>query len=230
MRYVPIVMVVALATASCSADNDRPTEPIAALREAARHSLAAPSADLQGVMTVGRGREVVTFNGLVDLPRHRTRITIAPGRYGGKYPPYEIRYVDGWNYVEIDPAVRRPATLRPDAQWVASRTTHGTLPILDRAIPPALPVNALRWPLDRRITRTDLVSPPARGRWTVTVRFAGKDSRTAYTYVIDRGHITSVAVYDAPYQQGAKLWFTYTTATPSISAPSAHVQRLQGTR
>jgi hypothetical protein len=179
-------------------------------------------------MTWPPDTEDPVFHGSVDLPKSRTSITIAAGPgSGSSYPPFEIRYVDGWSYIQIDAALRRPPTLRPDAQWVAYRKPHGLLPIPTRSIPPAYPVRTLQWLLTRPISHAKFADPPTAHPRRVTAQFAGKERSLTYTYSIDRsGRITMVVLYDAPDRASTKLAFAYTKTAPQITAPNAHVQPL----
>lgn len=226
-RLRPLVVVLALAAASCSSSHkSTSSDPLAALRAAAKKSLATSSATFHGVMAAG-GDEQVVVTGAVDFVHRTDSIKLSPARDAGTYPPYESRFVDGWNYVEIDSAVRRPPTVRANAKWIAFQQALVRLPVPDRTLRPQYPLDAIALLLTQPSAEAHFVARVGTEPRRASVRFRqGKYSNAAYTYAIDgNGRIVSVSELDQ-YDQSVTLAFLYGPGRADVVAPTRGVQRL----
>jgi hypothetical protein len=222
-----VIALVVVACASCSSGSKRTGESAAsALHAAARQTLAISSADVHGDMTVDDSPEVA-LTGTVDFAHRRAAIRVAPAIEGASWPTFEVRYVDGWSYIQIDPGVRRPPTVSPKAQWIAYRgRPPRVVPVPDITIPPAFPVEAVQWVLDLHVADARFVDSASTDPRRVAARFAEASHRgTDYTYSIDRrGRI--VAVSTDKDHGGDNLTYVYTDRPVPIVAPTDHVQRV----
>lgn len=178
-------------------------------------------------MTV-QGQDQVVVSGVVDFAHRSDSFTLTPARGAGSYPPYEARFVDGWSYIEIDAAVRRPPTLRADAKWIAFRDKRGLLPVPDRALPPGVVIDTIGLPLTQPYAEARFLDGPGSGPRRVSLRFRrGVYSGEDYTYSIDaNGRIVVVSTLNAADGQGTVLAFVYGPIQRSTVAPSDGVQRL----
>jgi hypothetical protein len=176
------------------------------------------------------GKRVVVVSGSIDLANRRDSITIGPAPGVKAYPPFRVRFVDGWTYIEIDAAVERPPTLRADARWIAFRKSTGLLPVPDRALPPAEPIDAINLPLSQQMVNAQFIDPPGSSPRRVTVRFArGEYSALSFTYAIDAsGRIVGETSRNVARggASGHALTFIYGPLDGTIGAPSTGVQIL----
>jgi hypothetical protein len=229
LRIRPVVVVLAIIVASCSSSHySLPSDPVAALKAAATRSFATTSATFHGVMTA-QGSPQVLLAGTVDFRDRRDSFTLAPAPGAKRYPPYEARFVGGWNYVAIDAVVRRPPTVHGDTMWIAfpQDASPGLLPVPDRAVAPELLVGALDHLLTHSILEARFIDGRGSNPRRVTVRFGGvKYSKLSFTYSIDgTGRIVAVTTGDQ-YQQSNTLDFSYVSGRSLVVAPSVGVQRL----
>lgn len=226
-RYT-VLLLIALLTA-CSSRTIAAKDPVAVLKQARDRSLASPAATYRGTMTAG-GRDLVVLAGSVDFARRRTDTIVSPADGALTYPFYEIRFVDGWNYIQIT-TLRRPAEIHADTQWVAYQRRPQVVPIPDRVIPPALPIEVLEWPRTQPIAAARFVGSSSGPATKVAIRFRDaqfKNSEDTYT-IGDDGTIEAVSIIDGN-DQGVALIYDYTKSSDGITAPAAHVQVLTRSR
>ena len=177
------------------------------------------------------GQQVVLLSGTVDFARRRDSISLSPGPGMNTYPPFEVRFVGGWTYIEIDEAVRRPPTLHPGTAWIAFHQRPAVvLPVPDRALPPQVPIDVINLPLTQPMVDARFIDGPEAEPERVSVRFAkGEYSGIGYTYSIDADqHIVRVSGQDVARGGGggSTLEFAYGPRAGQIAAPSTGVQRI----
>ncbi|MDQ1478162.1 MAG: hypothetical protein QOE62_3391 [Actinomycetota bacterium] len=178
------------------------------------------------------GKPLVDLSGTIDFTRQRDSITLSPSAGQKSYPPYEVRYVDGWSYIQIDTgAVRRPPSLRSGTRWIAFHQLPSVIPVPDRAMPPGVPIDVMNLPLTQPMVNAHYVDPPGTTPRRVSVRFSrGPYSVLGLTYSIDTtGHIAAVSSLDVARGGGGgnTLTFAYGPDTTNIVAPSTGVQTLK---
>jgi hypothetical protein len=228
LRACVFIALLAIVLASCSsAHKSAPIDAAATLMAASTQSGMASFATLRGAMTAG-GKDQVVVSGEVDFKDREAILTLAPSPGVGTYPPYEARFVDGWSYVEIDPAVRRPPTVRADARWIAFHEKPAYLPVPDRSLPPELPISLIGLPRTQPAMSAQFIDPPGTDPRRLSARFGrGIYSSSDFTYGIDRsGRIVSVSDVVRSDEQGSTFTFVYGTGVANVVAPSGEVQRL----
>src|SRR5262249_3592882 len=140
------------------------------LKVAARQSVDASTATLHGSITQD-GKPLVNLDGAVDLAARSDSITLSAAPGQKRYKPYEARFVDGWNYVEIDPGVPFPPSLPSGTRWVRFRQPPGLLPVPDRATPPVVPIDVINLPLTQPMIDAHYVNGPGIHPTQISVRF-----------------------------------------------------------
>ena len=229
--WLSLGLLVILSAACSSSHATAVTDPGSALKAAARRSTASPSATFRGAMN-DYAKPRVSLSGAVDFAGRKDSITLVPVRGAGTYPPYEVRFVNGWSYVEIDRSVRRPPTLRATTTWIAFRGYVRVLPVPDRSIPPEILIDVMNLPLTQPMVNPQFIDPPGSNPRRVSVRFArGSYSAEAFTYSIDTdGEIVAFSGNDVASgggRPGFALTFTYGSGRGNIVAPSSGVQTLK---
>lgn len=219
------VTILVLIAGACASGNTGPSDPQSVLQRAARRSLAEPSAMIRGKL----GREssdVVSMSGAVDFRNRRTSVEHM-SMTGLADPPFEVRFVQDWNYVEIDPQVQRPPTLNAGARWVAYKGRPGTVPVPDRALPPSTPIEIIEWARDKRIAESRLTEEPD-GSTRIAVTFADSPEQqgTTFTYTIDRAGRISAITTLGQNRQTVSLSYVYGNPEIEITEPVDGVQRL----
>jgi hypothetical protein len=220
-------LVVALVVAGCSGGHSSGRDdPLAAVQAAADRSLTS-RATFDGDMTAD-GQALIRLRGAVNFAQQQSVVTIADARVPASFVPFEERFVDGWSYVEISPSVQRPPTVGEDTRWIAWKGSEAKayVPIPDRAIPPAGPINALTWLSTEPIAKARFLAPGEDGGVRVEIRFRDAVYRGPYIYTIDRdGRIGQISHIDSD-DQGMTLAFEYLERGPAIVEPVDRVQRL----
>jgi hypothetical protein len=229
--------LVALAV-SCGAGTKFPGDALSVLRAAARHSSTTAGATIAGTMSDESG-PVVGITGLADFADRSLSMTMHSAIPSRPYPPYDVRLVDGWQYVMIDSAVVRPPGLRPDAEWIAYRTPPHVLPLPDRGMSPAYPFMVFERLTAGKVTDAQELSPGPNGDRRIEFRVpdqdpaVGRDTYIASIGPDDRIHELSSSLgaieYGAVRQlQASDLVFDWTSRVEPVSAPEASsVQRLE---
>jgi hypothetical protein len=176
------------------------------------------------------GKPVVNLSGVVDLGSRDDSITLSAAFGQKRYRPYEVRFVDGWNYVEIEPGVSLPPGLPTGTRWVRFRQLPGVLPVPDRAMPPIVPIDVINLPLTQPMSDAHYVDGPGIHPTQVSVRFGrGPYSAQGFTYSIDgSGRVAAVTSNDVARGGGGGSTFTLTYGPSSavIVSPSTAVQTL----
>jgi hypothetical protein len=179
---------------------------------------------------------LVTLNGSVDFRRRTVALTTASARHPAPYPPFESRYIDGWQYLQIDPAVSRPATVRPNVRWIAFQGRPGLLPVPDRTLNPMFPLEILDDVASGSIASARVVDAGHDQPTRIQFRRPRADtsSTTDYTATIGAdGRIDEISSTTrfrqggATHSQTTQLTLTWTADPPRGAAPpSDQVQRL----
>jgi hypothetical protein len=176
------------------------------------------------------GKPLVNLSGVVDLADRSDSITLSAGPGQKSYPPYEVRFVDGWNYVELDSGVPLPPTLRSGTRWVRFRQLPGELPVPDRAMPPVVPIDDVNLPLTRPMIDAHYVNGPGIHPTQISVRFGrGPYSALGFTYSIDAGgRIVGVTSSDLARGGGGgiNVRLAYWPNSTAIVPPSTAVETL----
>ncbi len=168
------------------------------------------------------------FSGAVDFANRKDSISISPAPGVGSYPPFDVRFVGGRSYIEIDAAVKRPPTLHPSTRWIEFDQNPGVIPVPDRAMPPRVPIDTVGLPLAQPMIDARFLDAAARDPRRVSVRFAkGPYSGPTRVYSIDsHGLIVAVEDMDSTDAQGLTLALDYGPTSVKIAAPVAGVQRV----
>jgi hypothetical protein len=211
-----------------------PKGAAALVREAVRRSTANGGAALSESMTNTNGQAIVLGTGRVNFREKAVQMQNASGDQPPAYPAYETRFVDGWNYVPIDPSIARPLALRARARWVAIRYgySHG-LPIPGVLNPPELVLEDL----DAFLTEPLIAARFAGSATAHTSRvqfqlsrlggFPSKGVKGVWTVSITSRGIIDGITYTAHNRSQIRFRLSYLDSTPKIEPPAAHeVQRL----
>jgi hypothetical protein len=221
-------LVIALVVAGCSGGHSSASDdPLAAARAAADRSLIS-RATFDGRMTA-EGQALIELRGAVDFSRLQSVVTVTDARAPEAFVPFEERFIDNWSYLEISPSVKRPPTVAPGTRWIAFQggETNPILPIPDRAMPPAVPIDALRFLSRLPVADARFLQPRDDGLTRVEVRYRDAAHRGPYTYTIGSdGRVAQVTV-DGKQDQDLTLDFEYIERQPAISEPVDGVQRLE---
>jgi hypothetical protein len=235
LRIQVMCALSAVILVSCgSAHNQLPSDrrvpqddPAAILQAAAHRSLGTSSAALHGASSA-HGLDQVVFSGAIDFAEREDSLSISPAPGVASYPPFDVRFVGGQSYVEIDDAVKRPPTLHPGTRWIEFDQNPGAIPVPDRAMPPKVPIDTVGLPLAQPMIDARFLGAAARDQRRVSVRFArGPYSGVTYIYSIDsRGLIVALEDTDPTDAQGLTLAFDYGPTSVKIVAPVIGVQRV----
>jgi hypothetical protein len=176
------------------------------------------------------GKPLVELSGIVDFAGRRDSITFTPAQGQASYPPYQARFVDGWNYVEVAPSVRRPPTVHTTTMWLAFQDLPSGLPVPDRTMPPEVPIDVINLPLTQPMVNAHFVDAPGTKSRHVAVRFGrGRYSGLGFTYSLDASErIEAVTSRDVARGGGGgnTLAFVYGPDIGTVVAPSIGVQKL----
>ena len=177
------------------------------------------------------GKQVAVFSGVIDFAERRDSITMRPAPGVKSYQPYEVRFVDGWSYIEIDRSLHRPPIVRADATWIAFQgigPANG-LPVPNETLGPVSPLDTIWLPLTEPMVNAHFIDAPGTDPRRVSVRFGrGAYSGYVFTYSIDSNQrIVAVSNLNHSYEDfGTTLVFVYGAQAAKIVAPSRGVQRL----
>lgn len=175
------------------------------------------------------GKPAVVFSGAFNFAARSASITsrAAPGMKS--FSPYEVRFVDGWSYVEIAASVIRPPTLRADTRWIAFQGLPGQIPVPHQTLRGNYPYDVLSSPLTEPMLNVHFLDDSGSEPRRVQVRFAkGIFAASEFTFSVDAtGRIVAFSSEDTSASAYSNaLDFAYGSHGLTILAPSSGVQRL----
>ena len=178
-----------------------------------------------------QGKQVAVFSGVIEFAERRVSIAMSPANGVKSYPPYEVRFVDGWSYVEIDRSLHRPPTVRADVRWIAFQGIAPArgLPVPNETLGPVSPLDTMNLPLTQPMVNAHFIDAPGSDPRRVSVSFGrGAYSGYVFTYAIDPNQrIVAVSNLNHSHDDfGTTLDFVYGPHDGNIVAPSRGVQRL----
>lgn len=237
-RLRAFLVTITLLAAGCGGQRF-PVDAVGALRAAARQSSSGGAATLRGSMLLD-GSELVLLTGTVDMRHRRASISTADARRPARYPPFESRFVDGWTYVGIDSAVRRPSRLSPSANWVAYEDVAFArgLPIPERTVPAGFLFTLVDQLRTEVIANAHFVDQKKNGSTKVQFQLPNLESnpsvKSTYTVSVGPdGRIGEIAIVKLStqggksYEQDERFNLVWSQNTQPVEAPPAsEVQRL----
>jgi hypothetical protein len=238
LKRTPLLgVVVALLATSCGSATPFPRDASSTLKDAAKRTASAIGATLTGTVDDSSG-PIVRVSGNADFRVHAVSLTTSSARATNRFPPFENRFVDGWEYVQLDSAVTRPRAVRPDVKWIAFRGQPGRIPLPSETLRAPYPVEILDKITSGTFTDAHFVGASPGSERRVEFRLpSGTTSAATFTNTATIGsdgrikELTTTARFEQGgtihEQQGSDLTYTFTADIPPIAAPpDDEVQRL----